>query len=170
MEEKSVRKELLALNYFGNSFIKVPRKLVSKMFSRNEAERSLGQLHFTLFCLCNHTDGFVTLGYYYVKCRRGEFVGTYRMLSELSGLSLGTTVRQLNKLEEMNLIEISKVVGGSRITVCGYNDFTFLSTGVKEQASGKGENPGADAAARMKEAEDKIGGRRYPGSQNKTVN
>ena len=171
MKEKNVEKELHALSYLGNSFIKIPRKIITRMFSLKDTERSLGQIHFALFCMCNHTEGIVRLGNHYIKCRRGEYAGSYRELSDASGLSLGATARWLKRLQEMHLIDICKVPGGSRISVYGYNDFSFSSDITKMHIAVKEEKEeAADAAARMREAEKKIGGRRMPSSRNKNVN
>lgn len=171
MKEKNAEKELFALNFLGKAFIKLPRMLVTQMFGRKEPERSLSRMHLTLFCLCNHTEKIVHIGNYSIKCPRGEYAGTYRTLALLSGLSLGTVGRLLAKLQEMELIDIRKVPGGSLIRVYGYDDFTYPSAPAGTPATGKDTKTGAtDAAAQMRAAEKKIGGRRMPPSGNKSVN
>lgn len=171
MKERKSEKELFALNFLGKAFLKLPRTLIAQTFGPKEPERSLGRMHLTLFCLCNHTEKIVHVGNYSIKCPRGEYAGTYRMLALLSGLSLGKVGRLLAKLQEMGLINILKVPGGSRIKVYGYDDFTFPSAPDRTLAAGKDtKTNAADATTQMREAEKKIGGRRMPPSGNKHVN
>ena len=106
---------------------------------------------------------------------RGDYVGTYRELSRLSGRPFGSISRLLEKLEKRELIEIVRVPGGSVIRVNGYDKFCFASEKeykLRDTAKTSRTNEAKqaeDAAARLSEAEAKIGGRskQYP---NKNVN
>ena len=108
-------------------------------------------------------------------CYRVEYVVTYRELSRLSGIPFGSISRLLEKLEKRELVEIVRVPGGSVIRVNGYDKFCFASEKeykLRDTAKTSRTNEAKqaeDAAARLSEAEAKIGGRskQYP---NKNVN
>lgn len=120
MEEKDA--EALAL--MGKAFIKMPRTVAKQMLSENKAERLAGRLYLSLICLCYYAEGNVTLSNNVtVLCRKGEYVGSYRKLSEQVGIDYGSIRRLLAKLKKRKQIEISPVEGGSRIRVCGYLQF-----------------------------------------------
>lgn len=175
MRQENKEHERVALEYMGHSFVKVPRVLYNKTLIPEKEERMLAWLHLVLFISCNFDDRVVKLGNCQVVSYRGEYVGTYRELSRLSGIPFGSISRLLEKLEKRELVEIVRVPGGSVIRVNGYDKFCFASEKeykLRDTAKTSRTNEAKqaeDAAARLSEAEAKIGGRskQYP---NKNVN
>lgn len=127
MEYLKSEKDLKASAYLGTSFLKMPWRILRQMVSEDPSERLMGQLHVTLFGICYHTPGWVSLGSNQVFCDQGEYVGSYRHLAGVSGLKVGSIPRLLGLLEEKALIEVNVLKGGSRIRICGYKDFMALT-------------------------------------------
>lgn len=120
-EFKSVNEEL-AIDLMGLPFVKISRFTLRLM--RCPATRQLGQLHLTLFDVCFFTDGYAKIKDRKVPCKRGEYVGTQQQLADLSGINIGSINRLIRKLETMKLITVTKIEGGSRIKVHGYDTLT----------------------------------------------
>lgn len=120
MESYSLEKEKIAIDYLTGAYIKMPRRIFLQMISKSVSERRTGWFHLLLIGLCYHTDGHVTLKNCKISCRRGEYVGSYQHLSEVSGFSINSTRRIINKLTSKGLIDVMRVEGGTRIRVCGY--------------------------------------------------
>ena len=175
MRQENKEHVRVALEYMGHSFVKVPRVLYARVLSLEKEEKMLAGLHLVLFISCNFDDRVVKLGNNQVVSYRGEYVGTYRELSRLSGIPFGSISRLLEKLEKRELIEIVRVPGGSVIRVNGYDKFCFASEKeykLRDTAKTSRTNEAKqaeDAAARLSEAEAKIGGRSKQYS-NKNVN
>lgn len=175
MRQENKEHERVALEYMGHSFVKVPRVLYNKTLSPEKEERMLAWLHLVLFISCNFDDRVVKLGNCQVVSYRGEYVGSYRELSRLSGMPFGSISRLLEKLKKRKLVEIVRVPGGSVIRVNGYDKFCFASEKeykLRDTAKTCRTNDAKqaeDAAARLSEAEAKIGGRSKQYS-NKNVN
>lgn len=120
MESYNFENERIAIDYLSGSFVKIPRKILIRMISKVPFERRVGWFHLLLIVLSFHTDGFVMLNGRKVACWQGEYVGSYRGLSEISGYSITTVSRLLKKLIVQNLIVVMRLEGGTRIRVCGY--------------------------------------------------
>ena len=86
MRQENKEHERVALEYMGHSFVKVPRVLYARVLSLEKEEKMLARLHLVLFISCNFDDRVVKLGNNQVMSYRGEYVGTYRELSRLSGI------------------------------------------------------------------------------------
>lgn len=175
MRQENKEHERVALEYMGHSFVKVPRALYYKVLTSKKEEKMLARLHLVLFISCNYDYKTVKLGNNWVPGYRGEYVGTYRELSRLSGIPFGSISRLLEKLQKQKLIEITRVPGGSVIRVNGYDKFSFLSEKEnKPQHAARTDKTNEakqaeDAAARMSDAESRIGGRSKQ-YRNKNVN
>lgn len=152
---KNTENEAIALNYLGKTFIKIPRSIMERLSSVRLAERQMAQLHLCLFGVCYHTDGYVMLDNCKVSCRRGEYIGSQLQLARIAGISLGSVSRLINKMEKLQLISVSRMRGGSRIQVKGYDVFTRIP----ESKETPRNAPATDAAAQMAEAEKNMGGR-----------
>lgn len=111
-------------NLLGKAFIRLPRKILNMSICPVKRERCLAQMYITLVTRAFYTDGFVTLNRHKCVCRRGEFVGTYQELSNLTGISRGSIGYFLKLLEEMHLIVINVITGGTRIGINGYDYFS----------------------------------------------
>lgn len=120
MESYNIEKEQIAANYLAGSYVKIPRKLFVQMTSKSSFERKVGWFHLLLIGLCFHTDGYALLNKRKVTCRKGEYVGSYRALSEASGFSLATIGRLIKRLSSQGLIDVMRLEGGTHIRVCGY--------------------------------------------------
>lgn len=120
MENYNSEKEQMAINYLSGSYIKIPRKIFVQMCSKSSFERRTGWFHLLLIGLCYHTDGYVVLDSCKVSCRRGEYVGTYRYLSEISEFNIATVWRLMSRLSSQGLIDVTHLKGGTRIRICGY--------------------------------------------------
>lgn len=156
-EIKCAENEMVALDYLGKSFIKIPRSIVDRLSSISLVEQQMARLHLCLFGVCFHTDGHVVLDNRRVVCRRGEYVGTQIRLAEMAGISVGSLSRLLKKMKQLQLIAVDHIPGGSRIRVNGYDAFTW----VPEKRNPVQHVPEVGAAVQMAEAEKKMGGRRW---------
>lgn len=125
MRVQNAEKEKITMDYLRGSYLRIPRKVINRMLIGTPAERQVGWLHFSLISLSFHTDGFVYLtGKRKVPCAKGEYVGSYRDLEELTGISRCTIGRLLQQLADECLIEVTRMKGGTRIRVCGYDWLT----------------------------------------------
>lgn len=154
MEKQKSENEMKAVDFMGRSFIKVPCIMMNNLLDINSYKRKKGLLHLSLFGLCYHTDGYVKVKNRRVLCARGEYVGTYRDLADLTGIGISSIYRIMHSLVKQRLVEVTAVEGGSRIRVYGYEEFTSKPV---SESSPKGKT--ANAATCMAVAEARIGGR-----------
>lgn len=147
-----------ALDYQGKGYLRVSRKLLNALFSKDENEQLFGQVYLALVLNAYHTDGQVMLRNKMYVCHRGEFVGKRDVLMHQVGLKRTTLNGYLEKMKTKNLITIEPLDGGSRITVLNYEYFSF--SGKKEAAAQPiAGTSDASAFAAMMAAERSMGGR-----------
>lgn len=120
MRSLSSGEDTRALEWYGNSFIKMPRIVCKLACSKKKGKCLLGRLLLFLICLCFYADGYVMLNKKKLFCRRGEYVCSLRSLAEVTGISYGSVRRQLAVLSDMGLITVTMLDNGCRIRVCGY--------------------------------------------------
>lgn len=139
MKQKQLAKnEAVALEIYGDAFVKTPRIIFGMMGDEKPDTRKKGMLLAFLFGNCYFEAGYVDLNGHKVRCERGEYVGSQAGLARLSGIPLTTVNRLLNRLEKEQLIAVDTIQGGSRIRVLGYDEFTASRKSAKKKTS-KGE-------------------------------
>lgn len=156
MKNYRIENEGDATEYFGKSFLTVPRVILNQLQSANLIVRQQGQLHLLLFAVCYFKDGYAMVNDCKVSCRKGEYVGTQAELARLSGINASTVNILLHKMADMKLITINRITNGSRIRVNGYVDFTTVPE--TTNASLKADAP--TLAAELNAAKKELGGRR----------
>lgn len=107
--------------FLGQSFVRIPRKVFTMFLHGKGREKSIGLVYLTLISEVYFAEGCVSLQSKAYKCRRGEYVGTYKQLMECAGVSLATVRRGLKWLKQEGLIEINQLLDGSSISVCAYD-------------------------------------------------
>jgi hypothetical protein len=117
-------KEKVVLSAWGKPYIRVPRFLINYMLRSKGDDRQAAILHLLLMTLCNFSDTKRVINHKEELCRRGEYVGTYRELSDHLGLYYKKVRWLLDKLAESNWIEITPIVKGIRVYLYGYDAFT----------------------------------------------
>ncbi len=110
---------------YGKSFLRLPRKVLQRLYGKDDWEKQLGWLYITLIIHAFHSDGYVLLNGERVSCCRGEFVSSLRKLAELTKLSYSTIKRLLERLKLEQLVRLIPVKGGTRIQIIGYNEITY---------------------------------------------
>lgn len=166
IENESLTKDSSVRDLLGQTFIKTPRSMFKRMQSNNIIDRQVAHLHLLLFGLCYHTDGFCTVNKRTYICRRGEFIGKQATLAKWMDISASTLSRLLKRMNYLGLISLQHVIGGSRICLTGYDEFTFVPTEPETEGKEKTDVPKSSAAAQMAEAEAKMGGRSMQDSTN----
>lgn len=171
MKEKWIENELLTskpsvMGYLGKTFIKTPRSIFGQMQSEDVIERQMAHLHLLLFGVCYHTDGYCMLKKQKVVCRRGEFVGKQATLAKWMNISACKLSRLLAMMENLHLISVQRIRGGSRISVNGYDEFTHVPAESETRENKKTTTPQPNAAYQMAEAEKKMGGRSMQNATN----
>lgn len=137
----------------GKAFIRLPRKILNKLTCPIKKERDLAKMYVTLIIRAFYVDGTVILGKYRHICRRGEYMGTYHELSELTCISIGSVGYYLKLLAIDHLIVVNAVTGGTRIGICGYDYFSGyeLETDTQQRES--------EPSCTLADIERKMGGR-----------
>lgn len=153
MDHYCIENELIAGDYFGKGYLKVPRTILNQLHAKSVLVRQQGQLHLLLFESCFFVDGYVELNGDQVSCRKGEYVGTQAELARLSGIHPSTVNVLLHKMADAKLVTLTRIPGGSRIRVNGYVDFTA----VPEEAEAKAKEP--TLADQLEAAKRQLGGR-----------
>lgn len=139
--KKNVRKKKRKTSYqsyVDKPFIILPRLVFTRLYADDEMERLIGRMYLTLLLQAYHTDGVALVGENEIPCRKGEYFGSLRCLSDLMRVSYSTVHRLLKRLVEEGLISITKSVFGTHITVIGYAEIT-RSTSVKEKEMTPGQ-------------------------------
>lgn len=155
MKDYRIENEKIAADYFGKAFLKVPRIILNQLRAKSLLIRQQGRLHLLLFASCFFVDGYVEVNDCKVSCRRGEYVGTQAELSRLSGINVSTVNILLHKMADMKLITLSRIPGGSRIRVNGYEDFTAVPEVLEVSPETKEET----LAEQLEAAKRQFGGR-----------
>lgn len=150
MKERVERK----LESLGNSFVKMPRKVLLMSFSLQKKDRLYARIFMALVSMCYFKDGMVKLGKYFYTCHRGEYLGNYRELADRTDISFGSVGHYLKALSDDCLIEYEAIAGGTRIKVCNYD---FFSGYLTENTVDYGND--ISAAQAMAAAEQTMGGR-----------
>lgn len=128
---------------FGRSFICIPRRVLTRVFQGNKSERQLWHLYFILLVYAYHSDSYVRTSKGAAPCQSGEYIGTLRDLSELSGIPRSSLARLLGKLSETGYIEILSSKPHTHISIIDYHLIT--RGGTKRKASSM--TPGQALAA-----------------------
>lgn len=118
---------------FGKSFIRLPRKLICRLFEEDTNKRLSGWLYFTLVVHCFHSDGLVKIRGKQVRCNKGQLVCCHRKLSDLTNIPPTSIGRLLQRLADEQLITVEVICGGSRISVTGYAEITRSASGKEEE-------------------------------------
>ncbi|RHR39673.1 MarR family transcriptional regulator, partial [Parabacteroides sp. AF18-52] len=95
-----------------------------------------------------------------------EFIGKQATLAKWMDISASTLSRLLKRMNYLGLVSLQHVIGGSRICLTGYDEFTFVPTEPETGGKEKTDVPKSSAAAQMAEAEAKMGGRSMQDSTN----
>ena len=74
-------------------------------------------------------------------------------------VSSSTLSRLLKRMKYLKLISIQRIIGGSRIYLTGYDEFTFVPTEPETGGNKKTDVSKSSATAQMAEAERNMGGR-----------
>lgn len=155
MRDLDSEKDFLAVQKFGAFFIKMPRSVIMRMSGNDEDERLTGRLHLFLICLCYYKDGYVSLNGSKIPCSKGEYIGSKRKLSALTGIAYGSVGRILDRLEKEGLIIIRLIPGGRSIRVCGYTQFVLPEEVNKEAMKAKTpEEAHAEEMRRLRKEKD----------------
>lgn len=131
MREVSENKQLMeekAYNYLGEVYVKIPRSILNQLYHPDEWQQKIGRLYLFLYGRCAFQANTVKVGKYPVSCDRGEYAGSYRSLSEYTGVPLTTVHRILDHLEKHGLIRREKIAGGTRIYLYGYDRYNSTTT------------------------------------------
>ena len=159
IENELLAKELSITELLGQTFIKTPRSIFKRMQSDDIIDRQMAHLHLLLFGICYHTDGYCIVNKRAYTCRRGEFIGKQSTLAKWMDVSGSTLSRLLKRMKYLKLISIQRIIGGSRIYLTGYDEFTFVPTEPETGGNKKTDVSKSSATAQMAEAERNMGGR-----------
>lgn len=141
------------VGFLGQSYVLIPRKVLTMLFRGEGREKSIGMVYLALFSEAYFKEGQVFLNKRHYICKRGEFVGQSEDLAKMCGICTRTLNRDLVWLKEKNLIEVKRLNGGIRVRVGGYD----LIMGLRQDAE-KGA-AGQPASQSLEEAERLMGGR-----------
>jgi len=139
----------------GHAFIKIPRRIMSPLFYGTVNDRKLAMLYLTLFYHCAFKEETVTFAKKFVRCQKGQWIGSMEQLAELTASKRDHVRYLLEKLNKDKRICVEKIFRGMRITVLGYAEFT--ESGGKE----KTETPEERIAREYCEMIDKLNKGRY---------
>ena len=142
------------VGFLGQSYVLIPRKVLAMLFRGEGRERSVGMVYLALFSEVFFKDGKVFLNKRYYACKRGEFVGQSEELANRCGRCTKTLNRSLVWLKEKELIGLTRLNGGIRVRVCGYDSIMGICRKEAEK-----EVPGRSVFLALEEAERRMGGR-----------
>ena len=107
---------------FAKGFLKVPNAVLENIYSDNPLTRLQGKL---FLCLLHHAYfkiGMSTINSLYIPCRRGEWITTYRIIEEKTGISRCKLNMLLDLLANDGLITVKRFVRFTVITINRYDD------------------------------------------------
>lgn len=122
-ENERIRRNAVALFYLGKAYVKIPRVILERLFSKIKSERMIGKIYCTLFVCCNYADGCICVGGQTLFCRAGEWIATYDELAQLSEISARSLDRYIKMLVKESLVDVERVADRTRFRVCGYEQF-----------------------------------------------
>lgn len=148
----NLKKERIA-GFLGQSYVLIPRKVLTMLFHGEGREKSIGMVYLALFSEAYFKDGPVFLNNRQYTCKRGEFVGLSEDLAKMCGICARTLNRDLVWLKEKNLIEVKRLNGGIRVRVGGYDSIMGLRWDAEKAVEGRA------AFQALEDAERLMGGR-----------
>ena len=148
----NLKKERIA-GFLGQSYVLIPRKVLTMLFHGEGREKSIGMVYLALFSEAYFKDGPVFLNNRQYTCKRGEFVGLSEDLAKMCGICARPLNRDLVWLKEKNLIEVKRLNGGIRVRVGGYDSIMGLRRDAEKAVEGRA------AFQALEDAERLMGGR-----------
>lgn len=138
--------KIKSLKAISKGFLKVPNDVLENIYSGNVVTRLCSKLY---LCVLYHTyfaDGMTTVGNLCIPCKRGEWVTTYRMIEEKTGISISCISSLLDILVNNELITVRRFVRFTVITITQYDDLMKTPVAFPPVPSGK---PSAPVAASL---------------------
>ena len=148
----NLKKERIA-GFLGQSYVLIPRKVLTMLFHGEGREKSIGMVYLALFSEAYFKDGPVFLNNRQYTCKRGEFVGLSEDLAKMCGICARTLNRDLDWLKENTLIDVKRLNGGIRVRVGGYDSIMGLRRDAEKAVEGRA------AFQALEDAERLMGGR-----------
>ncbi|MCD8193776.1 MAG: hypothetical protein LUD74_04365 [Tannerellaceae bacterium] len=119
--DKSKEKQDTAL--LGETFLILPHRISYMLFHHETFTRQLGLVLTALITYAHYADGFKRWKGGHYKCLKGEYIGNYEELSQLTGFSIDTIKKAMKELKDKKVVEVKTVRYGFRVILTGYQQF-----------------------------------------------
>ncbi|MCD8262946.1 MAG: hypothetical protein LUD02_01330 [Tannerellaceae bacterium] len=83
----------------------------------------MGSILIALITYAHYADSSKRWKGGYYKCLKGEYIGNYEELSDLTGLNINTIKKVMKELKSSGVVEVKTVRYGCRIILTGYQQF-----------------------------------------------
>lgn len=108
-------------SFYSKGFIKAPNVILEKMYSVQPYSRLYGFLYICLLYHASFRERDTTFNAQTVPCKRGEWVTSYRIIEQKTGISRSCLKELLEKQVEDGLISIERFARFTVITIIGYD-------------------------------------------------
>ncbi|WP_455637621.1 hypothetical protein [Parabacteroides sp.] len=117
-----------AFSIHSKGFVKVPNVILGKIYSDQPYARLYGFLYLCLLYHASYRERDIKVNAQTVTCQCGEWVTSYRIIEQKTGISRGCLRDLLEAQVEDGLISIRRFVRFTVITIIGYGDWFKLPT------------------------------------------
>lgn len=111
-----------ALKLITGGFLKVPNYVLENIYSDNPVNNLLGKLYLCVLYHAYYADGVIMVNAMPIQCKRGEWITTFRHISNKTGIARSNVGALLELLEKNDLIIIRRFRRFTVITICNYDD------------------------------------------------
>lgn len=112
-----------AFIFYSKGFLKVPNVILGKIYSGQVYARWYGVLYLCLLYHASFRERDTAFNAQTVVCRRGEWVTSYRIIEEKTGIPRSCLRDLLETLVEDGLISIKRFARFTVITIIGYDSW-----------------------------------------------
>lgn len=107
---------------FTRGFLKVPNHVLESIYSDDLVNRMLGRIYLCALFHAYYSEGVIMVNKIAIPCHRGEWITTYRIIEEKTGISHSYIGGVLEILVKYDLITIRRFRRFTVITICNYDD------------------------------------------------
>lgn len=110
------------VSVFTRGFLKVPNHVLEYIYSDDPIERMLGKLFLCILYHAYYSNGVVIVNKKSFPCHRGEWVTSFRIIEDKTGIPYHYVGSLLSIMETEHLITTRRFRRFTVITISGYDD------------------------------------------------
>lgn len=135
-------------NSLEGGFLKMPREVLNEMIDCRIASHNKHLIFTAILVKAYFVDGKVRFNNQYFVCRRGEYVGSYKELSEILGLSPSCIGRYIRRLQQEGLLSVVRGQNSIKIIINNYDEICGVTSQIKAGNNAKPSKKSSNASSK----------------------